>query len=117
VGDRLPRRHARRAQRPHPARPEQTYTRGGLLLDVGPSVALSVKDNGTVVGCDQGYPVQRWLTGWTAQSNGPGVTTVNGSGTEVSFGGVGDFTDGADHYLWLYYSDSVAYFADPNPCA
>jgi hypothetical protein len=90
-------------------------THGGVLLQVGPSVALTVLDQPVRIGCSGGYPIQRRFTGWSAQPV-YGTGTVSGDGPQVSFDGLRDVSANVDHYLWLQFTDSTE-FANPNPCA
>ena len=92
------------------------YTHGGVVLQVGPSVSLTVQDKPVRIGCANGYPILRRFSSWQAQQvYGPG--TASGNGAKISFDGSRDVSSNVDHYLWLYYVDDEEHSANPNPCA
>jgi hypothetical protein len=91
------------------AGPTWWSTGNGLTLDVGPEVVLTVRANSIYIGTTAGYDECWRFAGWYQRpSTSNAGMTENGS-VNVSFSGVSDISDGADHCLWLRYYYFIDY--------
>jgi hypothetical protein len=79
-----------------------------LVLDVGPSVALSVVGDAVWIGQTAGYASCWRFGGWSHQVPG-GSLSGESSGRNVSLDGISDVNDSVDHYLWLRYYYYIDY--------
>jgi hypothetical protein len=74
-----------------------------LVFNVGSSVALSVTYESVWIGQVAGHDACWVFADWSQQAANADTATGGGSSRNISFGGISDVSDGADHFLWLRY--------------